>query len=155
MTTLTPSPNGKTAARRARDREFLDTYTQALQLALAQHVPNAQQLAVLWTIHNSRPRYHVSFERAYKVVSLLLRGKRPALRESLQLAMWRELAQRVRMLTAGHTMSVASALEFVLEHGHASRFFVSERYARETLVPRARRERMQDLRQRHHSVLPS
>ncbi|MBQ7689588.1 MAG: hypothetical protein IJT30_00100 [Muribaculaceae bacterium] len=146
--------NGKTSARRERDREFLACYTQALQLAIAQRVPNAQQLAVCWTIHNGSPHYHVSYERAYKVVRRLLAdGTEPPIRESLQLEMWREIARRVAALTAGTRVSVAKALEFVLEYGRASRFFVTERYARETLVPRARRERMDDLRRQHHARL--
>ena len=133
--------NGKTAARRRRDLEFLQLYNQALDLALTQRVPDAKRLAVTWTIYNSSPHYHVSYERAYKVVRSLLNGTAQPLRDSLQLQMWREIARRVNMLRAQGRMSVARALEFVLEHCRASRFFVTERYAYETLVDRARRER--------------
>ena len=134
------SLNGKTADRRQRDREFLQLYTQALELALTQRVPDAKRLAVTWTIYNSSPHYHVSYERAYKVVRSLLNGSAQPLRDSLQLQMWREIAGRVKMLRDRGKMSVAKALEFVLEHCRASRFFVTERYAYETLVDRARRE---------------
>ncbi len=133
--------NGKKAARQRRDNEFMALYREALALALRQGVADAKRLAVQWTIYNSSPHYHVSYERAYKVVRRLLRGESAPVRESLQLEMWRELAGRVAMLVAHGRVSVAQALEFVLEHCRASRFFVTERYAYETLVERARRER--------------
>ena len=141
--------NGKTLSRTERDSEFMEIYTRALELALKQRVAHPKRLAVRWTIYNGSPRYHVSYDRAYKVVRHLLSKPTQPLQSSLQLEMWREITSRVKMLTEGRAMSVAQALEFVLMHGRASRFFVSERYAYESIVPRARRERMQRLFAKH------
>jgi hypothetical protein len=57
--------------------------------------------------------------------------------------MWLEIARRVRELTVNGGVSVAQALDLVLTHCRASRFFISEHYAYANLLPRARKERRQ------------
>ena len=134
--------NGKKVARQSRDREFLDMYDKALASVLKQNISNPKRVAVRWTIYNSCPHYHVSFDRAYKVVSHLLRKGYAPLMPSLQASMWMEIAQRVRSLINDAGMSIAKAIDFVLTNCRASRFFISEHYAYTTLVDRARHERM-------------
>ena len=50
-----------------------------------------------------------------------------------------EVAERVQALCQGGKMSIACAVEFVLEHCRASRFFITEDYA-DTIIDRARKE---------------
>ncbi|MBR1803647.1 MAG: hypothetical protein IJ775_01905 [Muribaculaceae bacterium] len=137
----TAEKSGKLAARQSRDREFLEIYNQALELFIKQGVPNPKRLAVRWAISHGAPHYHVSYERAYKVINHILHKGHNPLLPSLQACMWQEIAERVRELTESAGMSVARAVEFVLAHCRASRFFVTEHYAYATLVDRARKER--------------
>lgn len=133
--------NGKRAARQKRDREFMETYLQALELFIKQGVRNPKRLAVRWAIKHGAPHYHVSYERAYKVITYMLRRGCNPLLPSLQAEMWQEIAERVRELIDSAGLSVVRAIDFVLVHCRASRFFITEHYAYATLVDRARRER--------------
>lgn len=117
--------NGKTENRRSRDQEFLQLYTAALKLMIDRRVRHPRKAAIAFTIHNGTPHYHVSYERAYEVVRQLLAGKHP-LRPSLQAQMWDEITDRVRKLMTDRRISIAVALDFVLQHCRASRFFISE-----------------------------
>lgn len=138
---LLHSGSGKAIARRARDKEFVETYNAALAKLVNTNLSNPRRAAVKWTVFNGAPHYHVSYERAYKVVCHILRHNASPVKPSLQTAMWMEIAQRVKELMAGSTLSVAQALELVLTHCRASRFFISEHYAYANLLPRARKER--------------
>ena len=131
--------NGKTENRRSRDQEFLQLYTAALKLMIDRRVRHPRKAAIAFTIHNGTPHYHVSYERAYEVVRQLLAGKHP-LRPSLQAQMWEEITDRVRKLMTDRRISIAVALDFVLQHCRASRFFISEAYARVSTY-RAMKER--------------
>lgn len=135
------SSNGKIAARRRRDKEFLETYNAALARFINTKVSNPRREAARWTIFNGTPHYHVSYERAYKVVCSIINRNIMPVKPSLQAMMWHEIAHRVRELTANVGVSVAQALDLVLTHCRASRFFISEHYAYANLLPRARKER--------------
>ncbi|MBO7609086.1 MAG: hypothetical protein J6S96_02640 [Muribaculaceae bacterium] len=137
-----PSQNGKQQARKARDLEFIETYKAALEQLISAKVKNPKMEAVRWTIFNGAPHYHVSYERAYRVVCKILHEKSSPIKPSLQACMWNEIAQRVSSLTQYGRVSVAKALELVLLHCRASRFFISEHYAYANLLPRARHERL-------------
>ena len=116
----------------ARDMELVKLYNETLKLMI-------DRAALHFVIYNGHPRYYVSYKRAYDVVCQLLRyGKMPSA-TSLQAQMWQELAERVQALCQGGKMSIACAVEFVLEHCRASRFFITEDYA-DTIIDRARRE---------------
>ena len=132
--------NPKKAARQERDREFMQMYRLALERFIESQVSNAKLAAIEWTIHNSSPRYYVSYERAYRVICQIIRQGKTPIKPSLQAQMWEEIAERVRQLMRGRKASVAQALEFVLEHCRASRFFITPHYAYTTLVDRARHE---------------
>lgn len=138
-----PHPDsGKKKARQERDHEFLETYKATLAQLINAKVKNPKMEAVRWTIHNGAPHYHVSYERAYRVVCQILRNGKVPVKPSLQARMWHEIAQRVCSLTQQGRVSVAKALELVLLHCRASRFFISEHYAYANLLPRARHERL-------------
>ena len=139
--------NGKTENRLNRDREFLQLYTAVLKLMIERGAKHPRKAAIAFTIHNGAPHYHVSYKRAYEVVRQLLRGKH-VLRPSLQTAMWLEITERVRSLMKNEKLSIAAALDFVLEHCRASRFFISERYAR-IHIYRAMRERRHTITARY------
>lgn len=123
----------------ARDMEFVALYNPTLKLMVEHGVPAPRRQALKFVIFNGHPRYHVSYKRAYEVVRQLLRhGKSPSA-PSMQVQMWQELAGRVASLCQSGEMSIARALEFVLEHCRASRFFITEQHA-DAIIDRARRE---------------
>lgn len=137
-----PCRDGQLSARKARDLEFIKTYKATLAQLIEAKVKNPKLHAVRWTIYHGAPHYHVSYERAYRVVcEILLRDKKPV-KPTLQACMWLEIAERVKSLTMNCSLSVARALELVLSHCRASRFFISEHYAYANLLPRARQERL-------------
>ncbi len=123
----------------ARDMELVKLYNETLKLMIDRGVKAPRRAALHFVIYNGHPRYYVSYKRAYDVVCQLLRyGKMPSA-TSLQAQMWQELAERVQALCQGGKMSIACAVEFVLEHCRASRFFITEDYA-DTIIDRARKE---------------
>ena len=129
----------RSANCQARDMEFVALYNPTLQLMIERGSPAPRRHAIHFVINNGHPRYHVSFKRAYEVVCQLLRhGKKPTA-SSLQVAMWHEIAGRVAQLCASDGMSIARAVEFVLEHCRANRFYISDEYA-DTILDRARRQ---------------
>lgn len=127
----------RTENRRARDMEFVAMYNPTLQLMIRRGVSAPRRAAIRFVIHNGHPRYHVSYKRAYEVVRQLVGyGKMPIL-PSLQAEMWHEIADRVAQLCQQSGVSIACALEFVLEHCRASRFFFTESYA-DSIIDKAR-----------------
>lgn len=119
----------KEKMRRERDAEFMALFGQVLDLMISRGVPRPVDAALRFTLANGTPRYHVSFERAYSVVPRMLRGER-VVKGATRRALWDEITHRVRQLVAGGAMSVAAAVEFVLEHCRATRFFMTFDYAR-------------------------
>ena len=138
-----------------RDKEFLALYHPTLDALLNQGMDAgmARRAAVDFTIANGHPHYHVNHERAYRCVCHLLAAedKKGAgaltyrTETAMQLAknrlrrqMWYEIAQRVRLLTK-QGMSVENAIDHVLEHCRASRFFISPATALTKICPQARK----------------
>ena len=124
-----------------RDKEFLALYNPTLDALLEQGLSpsKARRAAAEFTIANGRPHYHVGHERAYRCVCRLLNahdkkgnGARSyRSREEMGLAkrrlrqqMWYEIASHVRELSS-RGMSIDAAIDHVLEHCRASRFFIS------------------------------
>lgn len=129
-----------THKRQQRDQEFLDMYRESLQLMIKNQVPHPRRAAVRYTVMHGRPHYHVSFERAYRIVcGTLLHNDYSTLRNPLTVAMWQEITAQVREAMRQFHASVAQALEFVLENCRASRFFITEEYAFRTSYAIARR----------------
>ena len=136
--------NGKTQNRMTRDSEFLDIYHDALQMMLAAHVKDARRAAIVCALKQGRPRYSVSFERAYPVVCKIIRHNIVPVKTPVKRAFWLELAQQVREVCNLAPVSIASALDFVLRNGRSSQFFINQDYAYWNTY-RASRER-RDLR---------
>ena len=131
--------------RIARDEEFIRAYNEALSLMIRRGVAHPRRSAIRFTIYNTQPRYHVSFERAYVVVCRLLRLPVKPVPQTLRGQMWLEIASRVAMLVDDRQVSIAAALEFVLANCRASRFFVSEQYA-DSRIDAMRRHQASHLR---------
>ena len=102
-------------------------------------VSKARRAAVDFTIANGHPHYHVEHERAYRCVCHLMNAEskkgngartyRSA--EEMDLAknrlrrqMWYEITQRV-MALRDQGLSVSQAIDHVLDHCRASRFYIS------------------------------
>ena len=137
-----------------RDKEFLALYCPTLDAMLEQGMneSKARRAAALFTIANGHPHYHVNHERAYRCVCHLLHahdkkgngaltyrtGEDMFLTKGrLRRQMWQEITQRVGALIR-QGMSVENAINHVLEHCRASRFFISPATALTKICPQAR-----------------
>jgi len=137
-----------------RDKEFLALYHPTLDALLQQGMNKkaARRAAAEFTIANGHPHYHVSHERAYRCVCHLLTAEEKKghgartfrTREAIELPksrlrqqMWYEIAQRVSLLM-NQGLSVDLAIDHVLEHCRASRFFISPATALTKICTQAR-----------------
>lgn len=137
-----------------RDKEFLALYCPTLDAMLSQGIDKtkAQRAAALFTITNGHPHYHVNHERAYRCVCHLLHANDKKgngaltyrINEDMNLTkgrlrqqMWLEITQRVGELIR-QGLSVDHAIDHVLEHCRASRFFISPATALTKICPQAR-----------------
>lgn len=124
-----------------RDKEFLELYLPTLDALLAQGLTpaKARRTAVEFTLANGHPHYHVEHERAYRCVCHLMNAESKKgggartyrVVEDMDLAknrlrrqMWYEITQKVMSLRE-RGMSVSQAIDHVLEHCRASRFYIS------------------------------
>lgn len=138
-----------------RDKEFLALYHPTLDVLIEQGMSEskARRAAAEFTITNGRPHYHVDHERAYRCVCHLLsasdkrgngarnyrtREEMGLPKRRLRQQMWYEITDHVRVLTS-HGMSIETAIDHVLEHCRASRFFISPATALTKICPQARR----------------
>lgn len=128
----------KSLHRRERDEEFIRLYRAALELMISKGVRHPRRSAIRFAVANGHPRYHVSLDHAYATVCKVLREKHAPSRQSLKSLMWHEIAARVDALTRDRQLSVRVALEFVLDHCRATRFFITESYADSHLLNRRR-----------------
>ena len=137
-----------------RDKEFLALYQPTLDALMQQGMneSKARRAAAHFTITNGRPHYHVDHERAYRCVCHLLHAadkkgshartfrssNQPTIAvRRLRQQMWYEIAGHVQeLMTSG--MSINSAIDHVLEHCHASRFFIAPATALTKICPKAR-----------------
>ncbi len=137
-----------------RDKEFLALFNPTLDAFLEQGMPmcKARRAAAEFTIANGHPHYHVDHERAYRCVChLLAAGQKKASnaltyrsadgdalpKRRLRRQMWYEITAHVAALS-NRGMSVERALEHVLEHYRASRFFISPATALTKICPQSR-----------------
>lgn len=146
-----------------RDKEFLELYHPTLDALMRQGLPEskARRAAVEFTIANGRPHYHVGHERAYRCVCHLLsaadkkgNGARSfrnhegmgLAKRRLRQQMWFEITGHVQELTR-QGMSIESAIDHVLEHCRASRFFITPATALTKICPtlRTRAYRLQTI----------
>lgn len=86
-----------------------------------------------WAMRACKPRYHVSYERAYRVVCSLLAGRSPGVSTEQRMMMWREIAAKAKSLIDATGCSISKAVEAIVENGYASRLFVTEGVAKRML----------------------
>lgn len=138
-----------------RDKEFLALYHPTLDAMLEQGMNESQarRAAVKFTIANGHPHYHVDHERAYRCVCHLLSANDKkasnartyrAIDDSafaknrLRRQMWYEITRQVKELR-DQGMSTNRAIDHVLEHCRASRFFITPATALTKICVQARR----------------
>ena len=137
-----------------RDKEFLALYHPTLDALVEQGIPmsKARRAAVEFTIANGHPHYHVEHERAYRCVCHLLseaekkgngaqtfrtNANQGVAESRLRQQMWYEITRQVAALR-DRGMSIENAIDHVLEHCRASRFFISPVTALTKICPQAR-----------------
>ena len=138
-----------------RDKEFLALYHPTLDAMLEQGMNESQarRAAVKFTIANGHPHYHVDHERAYRCVCHLLSandkkasnastyraiGDNAFAKNRLRRQMWYEITRQVKELR-DQGMSTNRAIDHVLEHCRASRFFITPATALTKICVQARR----------------
>lgn len=134
----------RTQNRMRRDKEFLAFYDEALDLLIDHKVAGARGKALRLTLQLCQPRYYLDYQHAYPIVCGIIRHGRCNKTMPLHRDMWNELADKVQAVIDVSGLSIAKALEFVLMHGRASRFFLTEPYAKDNLL-RAHKDRQQRL----------
>lgn len=124
-----------------RDKEFLQLFNPTLDALLEKGIPvgKARRMAAEFTITNGHPHYHVEHERAYRVICHLLNASQKKAsnartyrtademelpKRRLRQQMWMEITRQVASLRE-QGLSIESAIDHVLEHCRASRFFIS------------------------------
>lgn len=138
-----------------RDKEFLALYHPTLDAMLEQGMNESQarRAAVKFTIANGHPHYHVDHERAYRCVCHLLSandkkasnartyraiGDSAFAKNRLRRQMWYEITRQVKELR-DQGMSTNRAIDHVLEHCRASRFFITPATALTKICVQSRR----------------
>lgn len=126
---------------RERDKEFLELYRPTLDALLQKGIPEskARRAAAEFTVANGHPHYHVDHERAYRCVCHLINADQKHAHNArsyrtgngaglpkcrLRQQMWYEITSLVSALT-DKGMSISEAIDHVLEHCRASRFFIT------------------------------
>ena len=137
-----------------RDKEFLELYVPTLEALLEQGLPlaKARRAAVEFTLTNGHPHYHVEHERAYRCVCHLMNAESKKgcgartyralddlglAKGRLRRQMWYEITRQVMSLRE-RGMSVSQAIDHVLEHCRASRFYISPATALTKICGQAR-----------------
>lgn len=151
----TTNENAQRSLCEQRDREFLALYHPTLDAMLEQGMneSKARRAAVKFTIAHGHPHYHVDYERAYRCVCHLLKAEDKKssnaltfrssdhlnlAKSRLRCKMWYEITQRVKEL-CDMGMSIPQAIDHVLTHCRASRFFISPATAMTKIVTRSRK----------------
>lgn len=124
-----------------RDKEFLELYRPTLDALLQKGMTEskARRAAAEFTVANGHPHYHVDHERAYRCVCHLINADQKHAHNArsyrtgngaglpkcrLRQQMWYEITSLVSALT-DKGMSISEAIDHVLEHCRASRFFIT------------------------------
>lgn len=139
-----------------RDKEFLALYHPTLDALLERGMDEskAKRAAVEFTIANGHPHYHVDHVRAYRCVCHLLKAEdkrgngsctyrssddeKIFAKSRLRRQMWYEITDRVKPLLK-QGMSIECAIDHVLEHCRATRFFISPATAITKICSQARK----------------
>jgi len=113
-----------------RDRQLTELYCEIYDNLRKRRVKNLRQVALSIAISTGTPRYHVGFDRAYIVVPKLLNGDNNIhFKSNVNREMWLDLTKKVKYLISQGKMSIAKAIDIVLEQCRASRFFLTPEHA--------------------------
>ena len=116
--------------RHERDRQLTELYCEIYDNLRKRQVKNLRKVALSIALATGTPRYHVGFDRAYVVVPKLLENSNSvSFKSSVTRDMWLDITARVRCLMSQDKMTIAKALNIVLEQCRASRFFLTENHA--------------------------
>ena len=116
--------------RDERDRQLTELYCEIYDNLQKRRVKNLRQVALSIAISTGTPRYHVGFDRAYIVVPKLLNGDKDFdFKSNVNREMWLDLTKKVKYLITQGKMSIAKAIDIVLEQCHASQFFLTPDHA--------------------------
>ena len=116
--------------RHERDRQLTELYCEIYDNLRKRQVKNLRKVALSIALATGTPRYHVGFDRAYVVVPKLLENSDSvSFKSSVTRDMWLDITARVRCLMSQDKMTIAKALNIVLEQCRASRFFLTENHA--------------------------
>ncbi|MEF9924208.1 MAG: hypothetical protein RR061_07545 [Muribaculaceae bacterium] len=116
--------------REERDRELVRIYKEQLVFHFQHDEKLLRANVIKDVIKNGKPRYHVCFEYALRVLSLIKRNGDVPARMSIRRMMWYEILGHVDGLMQHHeNYSLSDALAIVLRERRASQFFITTKYA--------------------------
>ena len=112
-----------------RNKELVASFKKILKEEFAKNEALNRRRVVQRVIHESRPRFYVSYNRAYKVLTSARIHGFNSHRLSLRQQMWRELLMLVETEMQEHPfLNFGHALARVLAEKRASRFYLSPEY---------------------------
>ncbi len=113
----------------SRDSELWDLTKKIYADLYLAGVENAWELAAKFATRFGKPKFYVSYDRAYRVCCALANRQELLEIPSLQ-NFWRDFYNKVDYLTLHSDISIAKAVEIVLEHCRADRFHLSDDYVK-------------------------
>ena len=112
-----------------RNRELVASYKRFLKEEYEKGGAVNRMRVIERVVYESRPRFHVSFEHAYKVLSTIRHHGFGGFRLTLRQEMWRELWNYVEAeMRERPYLNLGHALSRVLAEKRASRFYLSPSY---------------------------
>lgn len=106
-------------------------------------------------IDSPAPEFYVTYDTAYRYVSLAMNGNLPNTEKGTRRRQWLDLASRVKATMRRHPhLSRAKALQLVLEHGQAPSFYLSLTSAATlyySIRSSRRQQRINTMRRRHQN----
>lgn len=112
-----------------RNKELIASYKKILKEEFAKSGVVSRRRIVERVIYESHPRFHVSYEHAYKVLSTVRNHGFGGFKLSLRRQMWQELLELVEAeMKERPYLNFGHALSRVLAEKRASRFYISPEY---------------------------
>ena len=112
-----------------RNKELIESYKRILRDEYARGGTIDRRRVVMRVLRESRPMFHVSYDHAYKVLSVARRRGFNHFKHPHRRQMWRELASLVHDEMHRHPrLSMGDALSRVLASCRASSFYLSPDY---------------------------
>ncbi|MDD2961142.1 MAG: hypothetical protein PHR45_03550 [Muribaculaceae bacterium] len=117
--------------RRERDRELYADIKKTCECWVRSNRRFTKRELIEYVLTTGKPRYHIGFEYALRVISEILRNKAPLKKTTLNRAMWSEIIDKVKQMQTKHkNMSFSDALCEVLAFERATRYYITTDYAK-------------------------